>query len=136
MNIRDKRFNDKLAAVDAAYQNDELRDYLFDCALDFLKESGAVEKLASAENFLEAAVDLTETLADHFEKTASDDSDDSDDSDIDWDQVFEEAAPLLKEAGITSEDIQDIDNEEDSYKLGVLALRLLVAQEEGLLGDE
>lgn len=115
----------KLAAVEKAWAEDAERTGMLDEALDLLKEAqekGEVPALNSSEA-LTMAVELVEQAM--LEKEAEE-----------WYNIGTEVADLLKEAGITEEDLAKVATPEDEEEFGRFCARLWLSAKTGedLLG--
>jgi hypothetical protein len=144
-----QEFNVKLAAIESAYEGDEVRQQLLDEAVDLLKQAEANGEVApmTDSGMLSAAAQLVE---DHIaantedagdpEKTAGAEGADEELSKEAAEELAELgalASEALQAAGISQEDLEKVATEEESEQLGRLAANILLeanAQEGG--GEE
>jgi hypothetical protein len=138
-----QEFNVKLAALEAAYEGDDLRIQLFDEAVDLLKQAEAEGDVApmTDSGMLSAAAQLVE---DHIvantppedegeEKTAGFEAEGYGEGEELSKEAQEElfelgslASEALKVAGISEEDLEKVATEEESEQLGRLAANILL----------
>lgn len=126
-----QEFNVKLAAIEAAYEGDEVRQQLLDDAVDLLKQAEAQGEVApmTDSGMLSAAAQLVE---DHI--AANSESYDGEDSTDELSKEAQEelyelgnlASEALQLAGITEEDLEKVGSEEESEELGRLAASILI----------
>jgi len=131
-----QEFTVKLAAIEAAYEGDELRQQLLDEAVDLLKVAEASGEVApmTDSGMLSAAAQLVEDhIAAHTEpeegaeKTAG--AVEEELSKEAADELYELgtlASEALKVAGLTEEDLEKVGSEEESEELGRLAANILL----------
>jgi hypothetical protein len=147
-----QEFNVKLAAIEAAYEGDELRQQLLDEAVDLLKQAEAEGEVApmTDSGMLSAAAQLVE---DHIAKNTEPEGDGSEkvagaeggEGEGGEETLSKEAAEELQElgglagealqvAGLSEEDLEKVASDEESEQLGRLAANILLeldAQEGG-----
>jgi hypothetical protein len=148
--LDEQEFEVKLAAIEKAYEGDELRTQLFDEAIDLLKQAEVDGEVApmTDSGMLSAAAQLVEDhIAAHSEpaeeedpeKTASAQEGEEEEelSKEAQEELYELgalASGALELAGITEEDLEKVASEEESEQLGRLAANILLeldAQEGG-----
>lgn len=130
-----QEFEVKLAAIEQAYEGDELRQQLLDEAVDLLKQAeanGEVNPMTDS-GMLSAAAQLVE---DHIAAYAEGDGEEKTAGAYDEDELSEEeaeelyklgslASEALEFAGITEDDLEKVASEEESEQLGRLAASIL-----------
>lgn len=130
-----QEFNVKLAAIESAYEGDELRQQLLDDAVDLLKQAEAEGEVApmTDSGMLSAAAQLVEdhiaanTEGDGSEKTAGVEGEElSKEAAEELAELGDLAAEALKVAGISEEDLEKVASEEESEQLGRLAANILL----------
>ncbi len=132
-----QEFSVKLAAIESAYENDELRQQLLDEAVDLLKQAEVEGEVApmTDSGMLSAAAQLVEdhiaanTEDDDPEKTAGTggaEEELSKEAAEELSELGNLAAEALKVAGITEEDLEKVASEEESEQLGRLAANILL----------
>lgn len=117
----------KLARVEQAWAEEPEKMQMLGEALDILKEACAKQELPelNSSEALSMGVELVEQTL--LEKEAEE-----------WNQIGEEVSALLKEAGVTEEDIAGITTEQDEDEFGRLCARLWAGKRDGVdyLADE
>lgn len=135
-----QEFTVKLAAIEAAYEGDELRQQLLDEAVDLLKQaevSGEVAPMTDS-GMLSAAAQLVE---DHIaantaptdegtEKTAGAEGGAEEELSKEAVEELTElgglASEALKVAGLSEEDLEKVGSDQESEQLGRLAANILL----------
>jgi hypothetical protein len=136
-----QEFGVKLAALEAAYEGDDLRQQLLDEAVDLLKQAEAEGEVApmSDSGMLSAAAQLVE---DHIAAHTEPEDEGSEkvagaEGEGEEEELSKEAAEELAElgslagealqvAGISEEDLEKVASEEESEQLGRLAANILL----------
>jgi len=135
-----QEFQVKLAALEAAYDGDEIRQQLLDEAVDLLKVAEAQGEVApmTDSGMLSAAAQLvedhiaanTEPEEEGEEKTAEYEEEEEEELSKEAAEELAELGALageaLKVAGITEEDLEKVATEEESEQLGRLAANILL----------
>ena len=133
-----QEFQVKLAALEAAYDGDEIRQQLLDEAVDLLKVAEAQGEVApmTDSGMLSAAAQLvedhiaanTEPEEEGEEKTAEYEEEEelSKEAAEELAELGALAGEALKVAGITEEDLEKVATEEESEQLGRLAANILL----------
>jgi hypothetical protein len=111
----------KLARVEAAWQEDPEKFKMLDDALDMIKQACDTNELPpmNSSEALSMGVELVEQTL--LEKDAEA-----------WEQVGNEVADLLKEAGVTEEDLAEVKTEEDEEAFGRFCARLWAGKRDGV----
>jgi len=131
-----QEFSVKLAAIEAAYEGDEVRQQLLDEAVELLKQAEAQGEVApmTDSGMLSAAAQLvedhiaanTEPEGEGSTKVASEDDELSKEAQEELYELGNLASEALKLAGITEEDLEKVGSEEESEELGRLAASILI----------
>ena len=130
-----QEFAVKLAAIEAAYEGDEVRMQLLDEAVDLLKQAEAVGEVQpmSDSGMLSAAAQVVEdhiaanTEPEGSEKTAEAEGEElSKEAQEELYELGNLASEALKYAGISEEDLEKVASEEESEELGRLAANILI----------
>lgn len=131
-----QEFTVKLAAIEAAYEGDELRTQLLDEAVDLLKQAEAEGEVApmTDSGMLSAAAQLvedhiaanTEPEGEGSEKTAGTEENLSKEATEELFELGSLASEALQVAGISEEDLEKVGSDQESEQLGRLAANILL----------
>ncbi len=135
--LDEQEFNVKLAAIEAAYEGDDLRQQLLDEAVDLLKQAEAEGEVApmTDSGMLSAAAQLVEdhiaanTEPEGSEKTAGAEGGEEELSKEATEELFELgslASEALQVAGLSEEDLEKVGSDQESEQLGRLAANILL----------
>jgi len=134
-------FNVKLAAVEQAYQDDEVRSQLFMQATDLVKEAETKGEFNGPLSDVQFLNICTQMVEDHIAQNQGDGEGEAEKTASTEEGAEEEltkeageelyaygqlAAEVLAENGISSEDLEKVGSEEEADALGRMAARLVV----------